>query len=328
VSNPQHELFDAEIARLVGSDTTTPRPSAVLGGHRRLHHRRHVRVDRVDGDVDVHAAGVRRPIRRVSPVDQNTVERYLDRLGVTRSAITIDAVGLERLQFAHLHAIPFENLDIVFGEGIDHDRAKAFNKIVRQGRGGWCFELNGACAMLLEALGFRVSLLGAAVLTGGPNSTIDHLALEVSTSEGTAPRLVDVGFGASFVRPLPLNVSGPLDGGDGPYEMIASPQGTTLTRHVDGVPEALYRFKRVAHRFDDFAGIARSLQDDPSLHWSAKPVVTRLLDAEGTRVTLTRDRLSVSGPTPMERTVDRTDWDHALAEWFSMQRPGPWPDDT
>jgi N-hydroxyarylamine O-acetyltransferase len=258
------------------------------------------------------------------------VDRYLARLGLQANSVQSDLDGLILLQHAHLANVPFENLDIVFVGGVPHDRGAALQKIVGLGRGGWCFELNGAFGLLLESLGFSVALLGAAVLLDGPSALIEHLALEVSGGAGMIePHFVDVGFGDSTVRPLALNRSGPQDGGNATFEFFASPQGTTLAEQVDGIPEARLRFKRVAHAFDDFAPAAASMQIDPAKHWSSKPFATRLIDVESfDRVTLTYDRLKVAqadGPVS-ERPVNRDEWDAALDDWFGIERPGPWRD--
>ena len=126
------------------------------------------------------------------------VDRYLARIGVDPGSMRSDLDGLTLLQHAHLATVPFENLDLVFADGVAHDRRAALAKIVDDRRGGWCFELNGAFGRLLEALGFDVSLLGAAVLLDGPSTVLEHLALEVSGGVGRIePHFVDVGFGDS-----------------------------------------------------------------------------------------------------------------------------------
>ena len=267
----------------------------------------------------------------MSAVDTDAdVDRYLDRLGVDGGSIRSDLDGLTSLQHAHLASVPFENLDIVFAGGVPHNRAAAFTKIVERGRGGWCFELNGAFGRLLDLLGFDVSLLGAAVLLDGPSTILEHLALEVSGGVGRIePHFVDVGFGHSTVRPLALNRGGPQDGGNATFEFFASPQGTTLTEHIDGIPAARLRFKRVAHDFDDFAPVSASMQIDPDTHWSSKPFATRLLGVDVTdRVTLTTNRLELAPAdgSKTEQIVERDAWDATLAEWFGIERPGPWPD--
>jgi N-hydroxyarylamine O-acetyltransferase len=250
------------------------------------------------------------------------VDRYLARLGFDATPSS-DLDGLVALQRRHLTTVPFENLDLVVGGGVPHDRERALVKIVGDGtsrRGGWCFENNGAFGLLLEALGFDVMLLGAAVLLDGPSTAIEHLALEVAGGSGAlTPRLVDVGFGQGPDVPIELNRSGPQRGGHADYELLASPQGTTLAELVDGVPAPRYRFKRVAHDFDDFAAAAATMASDPDRSWSSKPFATRLLDDGPDRVVLTHDRLKVrrSGDWSSD-AVSEEEWSDALLRWFGI----------
>jgi N-hydroxyarylamine O-acetyltransferase len=250
------------------------------------------------------------------------VAAYLEWIGFGGTP-AVDLDTLTQLQRLHMTAVPFENLDITHGIHLTTDAATAVEKIVERGRGGWCFEVNGACAALLEAIGFRVTLLGAAVLLGGPSRVIDHLTLEVLVDE---PYLVDVGFGESFIRPLALNRAGPQDGGNATYELIPSPEGTTLTRHVDGVPSPEYRFKRVALELDDFTLISDSLQLDPDKHWRSKPFATRLLDGGPDRVTVTRNhRKLVRDGVTDERALTDDEWEHELLNWFGFRYQPPEP---
>jgi arylamine N-acetyltransferase len=59
---------------------------------------------------------------------------------------------------AHLHAVPFENLDIQLRRPIGLHEAVLFDKIVVRRRSGICYELNGLFAALLRTLGFSVTL--------------------------------------------------------------------------------------------------------------------------------------------------------------------------
>jgi len=108
---------------------------------------------------------------------------------------TIDT--LRSIHRAHLQTVPFENLDIALGRTIVVDEDATVRKIVEQHRGGFCYEMNGAFAALLRALGFRVTLLSARVARpqGGEGPEFDHLTLRVDLEE---PWLADVGFGESF----------------------------------------------------------------------------------------------------------------------------------
>ncbi len=245
-------------------------------------------------------------------------DRYLDRIGFDRQ-VRLDLETLTALQRAHLTAVPFENLDVYAGLGVRTDPAASVAKIVDRRRGGWCFEANGAFAALLEALGFEVARLGAAVLLHGPNEVVDHLVVEVTLDR---PYLVDVGFGDSFIVPLELNRAGPQAGGTGTFELIDSPMGTTLAEHEDGVPAARYRFSRVRRTMADFDAASQRLQTDPELHWRQKPFATRLLDGGPDRVTLLADRLKIRrGPDSVETPVAPEGWDAILREWFDMEPP-------
>jgi N-hydroxyarylamine O-acetyltransferase len=100
------------------------------------------------------------------------IDRYCARLGDTGPR-TPTLATLRRLHYAHLLAVPFENLDIGLGRPIVLDEAALFAKIVERRRGGFCYELNGLFAALLRALASRDPAGGADVQPDGrlgPNS--------------------------------------------------------------------------------------------------------------------------------------------------------------
>lgn len=258
---------------------------------------------------------------RLTTLDPNQLQAYLDRIRIDAPA----GPGLDsltRLQLAHLQAAPFENLAVYAGRSVTTDNNWTYSKIVDQHRGGWCFELNGAFAQLLEALDFSVQRLGAAVLIGGPNTMVDHLVLEVMLDQ---PYLVEVGFGDDApIVPLPLQAAGPIETRCGTFEFLNSPQGTTLTQHVDGVPEARYRFKRVNHDPADFEPASQRLQNDTTLHWSQRPFATRLIDDQGSRVSLGPRNLKTTRRGQVERQpVAPQDWNDVLFEHFGIVEAVP-----
>jgi N-hydroxyarylamine O-acetyltransferase len=122
-------------------------------------------------------------------------DAYLARIGYEGSlAPTIET--LKALHFAHVSAIPFENLDIVFGQTISLDLAHLQAKLVTARRGGYCFEQNALFAAVLESLGFDVVRLAARVRFGATEIRPRlHMLLEVKI--GAGPWLADVGFGCS-----------------------------------------------------------------------------------------------------------------------------------
>src|SRR6266568_9004959 len=115
----------------------------------------------------------------------SVVDAYLKRMGYA-GPLKPNSNLLRNLHRAHLFAVPFENLDISFGLKIICDEDAFLRKIIERHR-GFCYELNGAFAALLRALGFRVTLLSARVPRedGSLSPEFDH-RIESSSSLGTA----------------------------------------------------------------------------------------------------------------------------------------------
>ena len=245
------------------------------------------------------------------------MQDYLDRIGFTGTP-AVNLETLAALQRAHMSTVPFENVAVWRGEPVRTATDWSLPKIIERRQGGWCFELNGAFAALLESLGFTVRRLGAAVLLSGPNQLVDHLTLEVQLDEAY---LVDVGFGESFIHPLLLNNRDPQDGGAGWFQFIDSAQGLTLTK-LDGeagkgVPAPQYRFRRVAHVMADFDEASERLRTDGTLHWSTKPFATRLINGGPQRVTLLKDRLKHHGDGQLvEEPIADEEWESTLKRVF------------
>ena len=82
------------------------------------------------------------------------VNAYLDRLGLT-APLPVSLETLDQVLLAHQCRIPFENLQC-FEEHQEPslEIPALFDKIIVQGRGGFCFELNALLEALLQTLGF------------------------------------------------------------------------------------------------------------------------------------------------------------------------------
>lgn len=57
--------------------------------------------------------------------------------------ISVTESSLESMHRSQVFTLPFENLDIHLGRGIQVDPEAIYNKVVKKPRGGYCFELNG-----------------------------------------------------------------------------------------------------------------------------------------------------------------------------------------
>lgn len=221
----------------------------------------------------------------VSPV--TPIQAYLDRIGY-RGSQKPDSATLCALHRAHLLRVPFENLDIHLGRIIVLDEDRFFAKIVGEGRGGFCYELNGLFAWLLSRLGFRVHLLSARVYDDGqPGPPFDHMALHV---ECGGVWLADVGFGDSFIEPLPLGTTDVRSQRGIGYRVDGGGALRTLMRCRSGGEWApVYEFDLQPRRLEEFAAMCRWHQESPASHFTRKRLCT-MATAEG-RMTLGDDRL-------------------------------------
>ncbi|MGN9908365.1 arylamine N-acetyltransferase family protein [Phytohabitans sp. LJ34] len=230
------------------------------------------------------------------------MDDYLARIGVDRPPSGLD--GLRVLQRAHLGTVPFENLSVHLGEPIDLTALP--DKIVTRRRGGFCYELNGAFAALLTALGYTVSLHQARVWGGkrwGP--PFDHLALRVAVDG--EPWLVDVGFGRFAHHPLSLASRAPQPDPGGSFVVVDRDLGD-LEIVMDGEPQ--YRIDPRPYDLADFAPTCWWQSTSPDSHFT-RSLTCSMLAPDGGRVTLSGDRLIRTDPAGA-RTETVLDGDDAV----------------
>jgi N-hydroxyarylamine O-acetyltransferase len=232
-------------------------------------------------------------------VDEKLVNEYVGRIGVARPA-TPDAAALRELHRAHLMAVPFENLSIHLDEPISLADSDLLDKIVTRRRGGFCYELNGTFALLLEALGFEVSRLAARVYGGGGlGPPFDHLALAVRPADGSGPWLADVGFGSHSTYPLLLDGREEQDDPAGQFQIVAAPDDD-LDVLKDSEPQ--YRLESRARRLEDFAPTCWWQQTAPESHFRINVICSRL--TEDGRISIGgRTLIRTSGGVRTEREL-------------------------
>ena len=223
-------------------------------------------------------------------MDDAMVVAYLARIGATRSPV-LGAAALRRLHRAHLISVPFENLSIHLGEAVSLAGDELAAKIVRRRRGGFCYELNGAFAVLLEALGATVMRLAARVYGDGRlGPPFDHLALAVRLPDGTGPWLADVGFGDLSVYPLALDSRRMQDDPAGQFLLADAEDGDVdVLRH--GEPQ--YRVEMRDRSLADFVPACWWQATSPLSHFTQRTICSRLTET---------GRISISGRTLINTT--------------------------
>lgn len=191
------------------------------------------------------------------------VQPYLDRIRY-RGDVRPDHAALVALQQAHICAVPFENLDVQLGRPVTLAAEDAYEKIVVNNRGGWCYEQNGLFAWALAEIGFEVTRVAGAVMRQdrGDASMANHLCLLVNVPGSTARFLVDVGFGGSMIKPLPLAES---EHSQPPFHLGLEKVADGYWRFWEDLGDGKFSFDFVAETADETALQEKcvSLQSNP-----------------------------------------------------------------
>lgn len=175
-------------------------------------------------------------------MDDDVRDAYLRRLGI--DAAPPSAAALRALHRAQAERVPYETVWIHLGEAWSIDVDDTVRRIAQQGRGGYCFHLNGAFSELLRTLGYQVTRhVGGVHGPDGPtdDAMTNHLVLTVSglpddaNPDGTW--YVDVGLGDALYDPLPLRAGTyeqppftltleETPGGVGDWHLVHDPAGS------------------------------------------------------------------------------------------------------
>jgi N-hydroxyarylamine O-acetyltransferase len=173
------------------------------------------------------------------------IEAYFRRIGHDgERAPTLET--LRAIVARHAEAIPFENLDPLLGRPVRLDAAALEAKLVREGRGGYCYEHNLLLRHVLVGLGFRVAGLEARVLWNAPEGAVrprTHMLLRVELDG--APFLADVGFGGqTLTAPLRLEPDAEQATPHEPFRLVrADADGALVVQSlVRDSWASLYRF--------------------------------------------------------------------------------------
>jgi len=245
------------------------------------------------------------------------VDAYLDRIGY--SGPRAPTVGtLRALHRRHMLSVPFENLDIGLGREIVLEPERFVEKIVRERRGGFCYELNGAFALLLEHLGFCVTLLSARVANeeGVLSAEFDHLLLRVDLEDAW---LADVGFGDNFLEPLRFASHLEQQDAAGSFRLVdAGLRWRLERRQPDGAWRVQYDFSPAPRQLSEFAGMCRYHQTSPDSHFTRNRICS-LATSDG-RVTLSGKRLIVTsgGRKEEQALASEAEWHGALRKYFGV----------
>ena len=244
---------------------------------------------------------------------------YLRRLGIDPEPPTVEA--LRRLHQRQVERVPYETLWIHSGENRDLDPIASAQRIALQGRGGYCYHLNGAFAELLQSLVYDVHRhLGGVHGSEGANAaaTGNHLVLTVTglptETNASGAWYVDVGLGDALHEPIPLTAG---DYRNEPFtlQLSRSPDaaGGWYLKHDPCGGFAGMAWTDTDAAWSDFAAQHRQLSTSPDSGF-VRIGIAQCRDATGVDVVRGLTVIRVGTTTHSNEPVTN------LVEWFAALR--------
>jgi N-hydroxyarylamine O-acetyltransferase len=185
--------------------------------------------------------------------EQIDLAAYFRRIGY-EGAASPDLSTLQAIVAHHVQTIPFEGLDPFLHRPVLLDLPSLEAKLVRAGRGGYCFEQNRLLSQALRQLGYRVRNLASRVVWHDRDdapAARSHMLLHVDLEEG--PYIADVGFGVMApTSPLRLEPNAEQPTLHERFRFKPFGQELLSQAEVAGEWKSLYRFELTQQLLADY----------------------------------------------------------------------------
>lgn len=189
--------------------------------------------------------------------NEKYVADYLSFLGCERQPVSL--YYLSQLMEAHIEKVPFDGSDFTLHQPQNYSLKN--RKILagfKQGKGGICYQENGAFKKLLHLLGFNVTLVSATMFRYGRDEPVPYAAMgwdvhcAIIVDIDDKEYLVDVLWG-NAVR-LPLEIGGECTDipGEDKRRCIKKEDSYRVEVELDGIWETEYEFKNSDKKTKDF----------------------------------------------------------------------------
>jgi N-hydroxyarylamine O-acetyltransferase len=246
------------------------------------------------------------------------IAKYLQRITFD-GKIKADDQTLFDVHERHVFHVPFENIDIHYKQIFDLELESLYKKVVANGRGGFCYELNFIFNSLLNKLGFASKIISSRIFdaSGNLGPEYDHMSIYVKTKK---EYLVDVGYGDLFVRPIEIRNGIQHDGRN--FFKIEKSTNEDFLLSMSGDAshfEKKYIFKTRETVIDSFKEICYDKQTNPSSYFVKNTICTKpVLNG---RITLFNNKLIEKGVTGKKETAinDDNDFRDHLKQKFNIK---------
>jgi len=240
------------------------------------------------------------------------LQAYLSRLGAT-DELPANLATLQLLHDLHPQAIAFENIDSWLGKPVSLHRTDVLEKLLMNGRGGYCFEQNQLFQRILKTLGFEVYGLSARVLWMLPEDTVlprTHMALLVLV-EGKR-YLADVGFGGlTMTGPLDLDSTGIQETPHEKFRLQRKPGQYIVLAELAGKWQPLYAFSLERYLPEDYETANWYVSTHPQSRFTTQLIAAR--PGHGGRHTLLDRRYGWHQTGQLPQSIELRNTDELLA---------------
>lgn len=135
------------------------------------------------------------------------LKKLFSRIGFTEVSFSPDLTTLQTVHRLYVMRIPFENLSIHCGEHTTTNLLSIYQKIVLEGRGGWCCENNLLFSWVLKEMGYKFITLSSRVFNSLINDFGDRNSHLINLVEIDGQSYVaDVSFGVASQIWWPLEL--------------------------------------------------------------------------------------------------------------------------
>lgn len=229
---------------------------------------------------------------------------------------------LRAIVLAHTQAIPFENLNPLLQWPVALDPASLESKLIRDERGGYCYEQNSLLKHVLAALGFSVQSLLARVLWNIPEDVItprSHMVLLITVNDRRYT--ADVGFGTvTPTSPLLLEPETEQQTPHETYRYRESEGQWTLEVRIKDEWRRVYRFGLEPQHQPDYEVANWYTSTHPNSHFRRSLIVARA--APDRRYTLLNNEFTThhrDGRTDRRKLADPVEIRNVLDSTFGLR---------
>jgi N-hydroxyarylamine O-acetyltransferase len=251
------------------------------------------------------------------------VDAYFRRIGYAGSAAaTLETLaGIHR---RHACSIPFENLSPFLRWPVRLDATSLFQKMVRDGRGGYCFEQNLLFSHCLTTLGFHVTWLAARVMWNNPEGVLgarSHMLLLIDVDG--RPHVADVGFGGlTLTGPLRLEPYLEQPTPHETFRLVSSGSGFIMQAQLGSLWKSLYVFDLHPQTLPDYDVSNWYLSNHPGSYFVTTLVAAR--PDSDRRYALRNNELAIhrlDGTSARRVLLDVRDLRDAFTDLFRVNVP-------